>query len=184
MYSDIDILSFYLSGLMPTKVQSFGSIGHFKKSRKPAEASTATNCLDCAYESKCPWSAKKIYIDSLGTETLVPVCIPNRSHLSSRPYTLHFYTSIMTDSSAQWAKLFVDADVLDIENVTEALRTTPYGRCVYECDNDVVDHQVVNIEYEGGATASMTMSACKLYRPVSDGPWSLLFSYSHRSPVR
>jgi hypothetical protein len=61
----------------------------------------------------------------------------------------------------QWARLFVDADVLDIENVTEALRTTKYGRCVYECLNDVVDHQIVNIEYEGGITASMTMSACK-----------------------
>lgn len=31
--------------------------------------------------------------------------------------------------------------------------------CVYEAGNDVVDHQVVNIEYEGGVTASMTMSA-------------------------
>lgn len=61
----------------------------------------------------------------------------------------------------QWAKHIVDADVLDIENVTEALRTGPYGRCVYHAGNDVVDHQVVNIEYEGGVTASMTMSACE-----------------------
>lgn len=57
----------------------------------------------------------------------------------------------------------MDADVLDIENVTEALETTSYGSCVYECENDVVDHQVVNIEYEGGVTASMTMSACEFF---------------------
>lgn len=50
---------------------------------------------------------------------------------------------------------------MDIENVTEALRTGPYGRCVYQAGNDVVDHQVVNIEYVGGVTASMTMSACE-----------------------
>jgi predicted dehydrogenase len=47
---------------------------------------------------------------------------------------------------------------VNTESITEALRVGPYGRCVYDCDNDVVDHQVVNIEYAGGVTASLTMT--------------------------
>ena len=45
------------------------------------------------------------------------------------------------------------------ENVEAALREGPYGRCVCASDNDVVDHQVVALEYEGGVTASLTMTA-------------------------
>jgi predicted dehydrogenase len=45
------------------------------------------------------------------------------------------------------------------ENVARALAEGPYGRCVWACDNDVVDHQVVNLAYEHGATATLTMTA-------------------------
>lgn len=43
------------------------------------------------------------------------------------------------------------------EGRLQALKEGAYGRCVYHCDNDVVDHQVVNLEYAGGVTVAFTM---------------------------
>ena len=40
----------------------------------------------------------------------------------------------------------------------DLLKTNRFGRCVYRCGNDVVDHQSVNVEFEGGLTVSFNMA--------------------------
>ena len=45
------------------------------------------------------------------------------------------------------------------EKVEKAIRTTQYGKCVYRCDNDVVDHQVVTMLLEDDITVTFSMNA-------------------------
>ena len=63
----------------------------------------------------------------------------------------------------EWLRPCVDDySVLTPEYATEVLlrdKNNPYARCVFHCDNTAVDHQVVNMLFEGGATAHLTMTA-------------------------
>lgn len=45
------------------------------------------------------------------------------------------------------------------EMITKAITETQYGKCVYKCDNNVVDHQTVNMLFEGGVTVTFNMNA-------------------------
>ena len=45
------------------------------------------------------------------------------------------------------------------EAILKMIETSPYGRCVYHCGNDSVDHQTVLMEYEGGLTIILEMES-------------------------
>ena len=128
---DVDWLSFII-GSRPARVSSFGQLAHFRPEGAPEGATL--RCTDCPAEAGCPYSALRIYG-------------------AGRP---------SNGSDADPARAYF-ADVVDPggtpESLLHALATGPYGRCVYSSDNDVVDHQVVNIEYEDGTTAAFTATA-------------------------
>lgn len=69
------------------------------------------------------------------------------------PYSAQrFYLS---GEGRRWAWHFTQD--LSKEAIVSGLKTSPYGRCVYKSDNNVVDHQVVNLEFANGATATFSM---------------------------
>lgn len=45
------------------------------------------------------------------------------------------------------------------EDVKKSLLESNYGKCVFHCDNDVVDHQTVNMLFEDDVTVTFTMNA-------------------------
>jgi len=67
-------------------------------------------------------------------------------------YAPRLYLSDYTE----WPVSVISEDT-DLEARRRALETGPYGRCVYRCDNDVVDHQTVNMEMESGASVVLVM---------------------------
>ncbi len=75
------------------------------------------------------------------------------------PYSAkRYYLGRVARNNSDWPISVITEDP-SVEGVKKALREGPYGRCVYACDNDVVDHQVVNMLFEKGKTAAFTMTA-------------------------
>ena len=113
-----------------TKPVSVSSVGSkFQFKEENAPEGAGTQCVvDCPLVDTCPQSAKRIYLDH-----------PDR-----------------------WES-YVWQALENIENPTheqrlELLKTSPYGRCIYKCDNDVVDHQSVLVNFENGATGTHNMT--------------------------
>ena len=127
---DMDILR-WLAGEKCLKVQSFGALDYFHAGCAPEGA--AQRCLDgCPHKETCPYDAEKIYITNPQTG--------------------------IRRGKAGWPCTVVASEPTE-EKLYAALRTGPYGRCVFHCDNDVVDHQTVNLEFANHIHATFTMTA-------------------------
>ena len=127
---DLDLLQYY-AGARCKSVSSMGDLTYFTSKNAPEGA--AKRCLKCRYIDTCPYSAKTIYIDEWEKKG----CPENEW-----PY------NVVTLAFPQTKKA-----------LTEAIETGPYGRCVFACDNDVVDHQQVSMTFENGVKATLTMTA-------------------------
>jgi predicted dehydrogenase len=82
-------------------------------------------------------------------------CLDGCPHSDSCPY---YAPKLYLTDNIGWPTDMLTTD-LSYEGRVKALKEGPYGRCVYQCDNDVVDRQVVDMEFESGAVASFTMTA-------------------------
>ena len=144
---DLDLLCWFL-GQPVQQLSSFGELSWFKAANAPA--GSAPRCTNgCKVERTCPYSAIKLYLNPARP------AIPPQLALGVAPSSLVHYLQNPRHSSLAGAVM----DDLSEEGIQHSLRTGPYGRCVYHCDNDVVDHQTVNLRFAGGATAVFSLNA-------------------------
>ena len=122
----------WLIGKECKSVQSFGHLSYFKKENAPD--GSPERCIDgCPHSDTCPYNSVKLYLDDKD---------------SSKSFWFRSTSS----------KSFEPTD----EEVEYALRNTDYGKCVFKCNNNVVDHQIVNLEFEDDIICSFNMSAFNL----------------------
>lgn len=130
---DLDI-AVYLADSKCTQVSSQGKLNYFCKENAPEGATS--RCLDgCKHKEQCPYDCEKIYLDSIKH---MPSFILKRKWPQTR---------LVSDGVATY------------EKVKEALKTSPFGRCVFMCDNNVVDYQITTMQFENGIISTLTMTA-------------------------
>lgn len=127
---DLDLLQYY-AGSRCSSVSSVGDLKYFNAVHKPEGA--ADRCSACKLKDSCPYSAYNVYI--------------KRWNDAGRPENAWPY-NVLTP-------------VLPLEesNLVQAIENGPYGRCVFACDNDVVDNQITVMNFENGVKANLRMTA-------------------------
>ena len=124
---DLDLIQYFI-GDRCRSVSSMGSLAYFKPENKPE--GSADRCIYCKYKDECKFSAKKIYLDGW----------KECGGGDTFPYTI-----------------ITDVLPLTEEALVTSLKESVYGRCVYSCDNNVVDNQTVIMQFENGVTATLKM---------------------------
>jgi len=138
---DLDLL-YWLLGERITRLSSVGSLIHFRPENAPPGA--PLRCTDgCPVSDQCPFYAPGIYLEY-------------------RPWrAINQSLGLPFEADPMHVKIALRKQVTggsaDPEDVRRALEEGPFGRCVYHCDNDVVDHQIVVMETESGKSVSLTM---------------------------
>ena len=110
-------------------------------------------------ESVSSFGSLSYFCPSYAPEGAKERCSETCSAFETCVYNPYRYYGNLLESGRVYWPLDVVISEPDAEKLKEALRTGPYGKCVFLNDNNVVDHQVVNLLLEGGATVSFTMSA-------------------------
>jgi predicted dehydrogenase len=161
---DLDLL-YWMVGVPPKKINSFGNLLFYKKENAPEGA--PKRCLDgCPHANNCIYYAPFIYIynipllriglnsDIKTYKIFAWLAINHRTTIKILSKIIPLLKKVV--NWEDWP-VSVITDDLTYEGKMKALREGPYGRCVYHCDNNVVDHQIVNIEFENGVTANLTV---------------------------
>ena len=162
---DLDLLYWFL-GEKADQLSSTGNLRHFTKANAPEGA--PKRCTDgCPVAETCPFYAPRIYIHSLPIKAAV--ARSNRPLIRSigtlalyRPNLARLLGKLIPPVNtlsqySGWPRNTITEHPESDAAVYEALKKGTYGRCVYRCDNDVVDHQVVSLTFASGITAALTM---------------------------
>jgi len=160
---DLDVLTWNLGRC--AQLNSFGSLRHFRPENAPPGA--PERCTDgCPVADGCPYFAPRLYLDLIPLYHVARRSPVLRERLGSRvilafPGVVDLIRRLVppVDRALDYREWPISAISEDTsrEARRHALETGPYGWCVYHCDNDVLDHQTVNMVFESGASVVLVM---------------------------